>query len=37
MTYITEDPLVLIRVIESLNSGMTLRTFESLVTLVPTI
>jgi hypothetical protein len=37
MTYITEDPLVLIRVIESLDSGMTLRALESLVTLVPTI
>jgi len=33
---ITEDPLVLIRVIESLDCGMTLRALESLVTLVPT-
>ena len=37
MTYITEDPLVLILVIESLDSGMTLGALESLVTLVPTI
>ena len=35
--YITEDPLVLIRVIESLDSRVTLVALESLVTLVPAI
>ena len=37
MTYITVDPLVLVRVIESLDSGMALAALESLVTLVPPI
>lgn len=35
--YITEDSLVLIGVIESLDSRVTLVALESLVTLVPTI
>jgi hypothetical protein len=37
MTYITEDPLVLVRVIESLDGGMALATLEPLVALVPPI
>ena len=36
-TYIAEDPLVLVRVIEPLDGRVTLGALESLFALVPTI